>query len=72
MGRYGDAAMTYNKLTKLVTQNAQLWADFADALAMASGQKLAGHPTLLIKTALALRSRIIPKHLPWLERRRWK
>ncbi len=54
MGRYGDAAMTYNKLTKLVTQNAQLWADFADALAMASGQKLAGHPTLLIKTALAL------------------
>ncbi len=54
MGRYSDSAMTYNKLTKLVTQNAQLWADFADALAMASGQKLAGHPTMLIKTALTL------------------
>jgi len=52
MQRYADASQTYNKLTKLVTNDAQLWADFADALAMASGQNLAGHPTLLINTAL--------------------
>jgi cytochrome c-type biogenesis protein CcmH len=52
--RYVDAAKTYNKLTKLVTQDAQLWADFADALAMANGQSLSGHPTLLINTALVL------------------
>lgn len=52
--RFSESAMIYNKLTKLVTQDAQLWADFADVLAMASGQKLAGHPTLLINTALVL------------------
>ena len=52
--RYADAAKTYSKLTKLVTQDAQLWADFADALAMANGQSLSGHPTLLINTALVL------------------
>ena len=49
-----EAAQTYHKLTQIVTQDAQLWADFADALAMASGQKLDGHPTLLINTALVL------------------
>lgn len=50
--RYADAANVYGKLTKLVTQDAQLWADFADALAMANGQNLSGRPTLLINTAL--------------------
>jgi cytochrome c-type biogenesis protein CcmH len=38
----------------VVTQDAQLWADFADSLAMASGQNLSGHPTMLINKALAL------------------
>jgi cytochrome c-type biogenesis protein CcmH len=50
--RYVDGAKTYNKLTQIVTNDAQLWADFADALAMASGQNLAGHPTILINKAL--------------------
>lgn len=50
--RYVDAAKIYNQLTKIVTQDAQVWADFADVLAMANGQSLAGHPTLLINTAL--------------------
>ena len=54
MERFAEAAQTYNKLTKIVTQDAQVWADFADALAMANGQNLAGHPTLLINTALVL------------------
>jgi cytochrome c-type biogenesis protein CcmH len=52
--RYVDAAKTYNKLTQIVDNDAQLWADFADALAMASGQNLAGHPTILINKALEL------------------
>ena len=52
--RYTDAARNYNKLTQLVPNEAQLWADFADALAMANGQSLAGHPTLLLDTALKL------------------
>ena len=52
--RYLDAAKAYNKLTMLVPNDAQLWADFADALAMASDQKLAGHPTMLLNKALAL------------------
>jgi cytochrome c-type biogenesis protein CcmH len=52
--RYLDSAKTYNKLTALVPNDAQLWADFADVLAMASGQRLAGHPTMLIDKALEI------------------
>ena len=52
--RYTDAARTYNKLTQLVPNKAQLWAEFADVLAMANGQNLSGHPTLLLEKALKL------------------
>ncbi len=52
--RYVDAAKTYSKLSQLIQNDAQLWADFADALAMANGQSLAGHPTLLLNKALEL------------------
>jgi len=52
--RYVDGAKAYNKLTQLIPNNAQLWADFADALAMASNQNLAGHPTILLNKALEL------------------
>lgn len=51
--RYADAARTYDKATKLVPTEAILWADYADALAMAHGQ-LAGAPTKLLDKALAL------------------
>jgi len=54
MERFPEAAQTYNKLSKLLPKDAQMWADFADALAMANGQNLTGHPTLLINTALSL------------------
>lgn len=53
-GAYIKSASIYNKLTQLVPQEAQLWADFADVLAMASGQVLSGHPTMLINKALAI------------------
>jgi len=52
--RFGEAAKAYNELTKLLPNDASLWADFADALAMAGGQNLAGHPTLLINKALEI------------------
>lgn len=52
--RYQEAAKIYNQLTKVVPNEAGLWADFADALAMADGQNLAGHPTLLVNKALEL------------------
>lgn len=54
MERYADAVKVFNKLTQLIPDDAQLWADFADALAMTNGQNLAGHPTLLLNKALAL------------------
>ena len=54
MERYAEASKAYDKLTKLVTNEAMLWAEFADTLAMASGQTLAGHPTILINRALEL------------------
>jgi len=50
--RYGDAAKAYDKLTQLVPGEAQLWADYADALAMTQGQSLRGEPTLLLNKAL--------------------
>lgn len=50
--RYGDAAKAYDKLTKLVPNEAQLWADYADALAMTQGQSLRGEPTVLLNKAL--------------------
>ena len=54
MERFADAAKAYDKLTRLVANEAQLWAEYADALAMANGQTLAGHPTILINKALEL------------------
>jgi len=52
--RYTDAAKAYDKLTQSVTDEAWIWADYADVLAMAQGQSLVGPPTKLIEKALAL------------------
>jgi cytochrome c-type biogenesis protein CcmH len=52
--RFVDAVKAYNKLTQLIPNDAQLWADFADVLGMASGKNLAGHPTMLLNKALEL------------------
>jgi cytochrome c-type biogenesis protein CcmH len=52
--RYADAAKAYEKLTQFVTDEAWIWADYADVLAMAHGQSLIGPPTKLIEKALAL------------------
>lgn len=52
--RFSDAAQTYDKLTQLVPNEAQIWADYADVMAMASGRTLVGIPTKLLNKALAL------------------
>jgi len=41
-------------LTQLVPNEAQIWADYADVMAMASGRTLVGIPTQLLNKALAL------------------
>lgn len=51
---YADAVKAYNSLSKLTPGDAQMWADFADALAMTNGQNLEGHPTILLNKALQL------------------
>ncbi len=54
MERFADAAQTYDKLTRLIPDESQLWADYADVLAMTSGKSLLGAPTKLLEKALAL------------------
>ncbi len=54
MERYADSVKLYEKLTEFVKDEAWIWADYADMLAMVHGQKLAGPPTKLIEKALAL------------------
>ncbi|HEX5337890.1 MAG TPA: c-type cytochrome biogenesis protein CcmI [Gallionella sp.] len=52
--RFGDAVRAYQQLVKLVPNEAQVWTDYADALAMSNGQTLKGEPTKLLEKALAL------------------
>jgi cytochrome c-type biogenesis protein CcmH len=54
LGRYGEASAAYAKATALKSNDADLWADYAFSLAMASEQKLQGKPVELIKKALQL------------------
>ena len=52
--RYAESARAYAELVKLVPSEAWVWADYADAAAMAQGQTLRGKPTEYINNALAL------------------
>jgi cytochrome c-type biogenesis protein CcmH len=52
MNRFSDAAGAYAKATELSPTNADLWAEYAFATAMASGRNLQGAPTELIDQAL--------------------
>lgn len=52
--RYPDAVRAYKKLVELVPNEAQIWTNYADALAMSNNQSLLGEPTKLIDKALAL------------------
>lgn len=52
LGRFAEAAAAYEKAVSLLPADAQLLADYADALAMSQGQKLDGKPFEIIKQAL--------------------
>lgn len=54
MERYGEAAGAYAKATELTPNQADLWAEYAFATAMASGRKLQGKPVELIDRALKI------------------
>ena len=49
--RYAEAAKAYERATAL---NANLWADYAEALALTNGQNLAGKPSEAINRALQI------------------
>ncbi len=59
IGRHADAVPIYEKAMKLISDDPQLLADYADALGMLDGRKLAGKPEALIQQAL----KIDPNHV---------
>jgi cytochrome c-type biogenesis protein CcmH len=58
-GRHADAVPFYEKAMKLIPDDPQMLADYADALGMLGGRKLAGKPEALIQQAL----KIDPNHV---------
>jgi cytochrome c-type biogenesis protein CcmH len=54
MERFADAASAYEHATALNANDATIWADYAEASAMANGQRLAGKPTDAINRALQI------------------
>ncbi len=57
--QYGAAAETFARVSALQQDsNAELLADYADALAMANGRNMAGRPYELVKKALEIEPRL--------------
>ena len=54
MSRFGEAAGAYAKATELTPNDADLWAEYAFATAMASGKSLEGRPMELVSEALKI------------------
>ena len=54
--RYQEAVRAYAQLVKLVPDDAQIWANYADVQAMSNNESLLGEPTKLLNRALALDS----------------
>ncbi|HEV8204727.1 MAG TPA: c-type cytochrome biogenesis protein CcmI [Pyrinomonadaceae bacterium] len=54
MEKFGEATGAYAKATELTPKNADLWAEYAFASAMASGKSLQGKPLELINHALQI------------------
>jgi cytochrome c-type biogenesis protein CcmH len=52
--RFPEAAKAYEHAADLIQSDPNLLADYADALAMAHGRKLAGKPAELVRRALAI------------------
>ncbi len=54
MGRYAEAAAAYGKAEKLIDEDPDLLASYAETIAMANGKGLQGKPVQLIEKALKL------------------
>ena len=54
MGRYAEAALAYENATTLIPDDAQLLADYADAMGVLHGRRLEGKPEALIQQALKI------------------
>jgi cytochrome c-type biogenesis protein CcmH len=54
LGEFAESSKAYATLARLVPGDAQVLADYADALAVANGRTLAGEPAALVGKALAL------------------
>ena len=59
IGKYAEAVKAYEQATKKITDNAQLYADYADALAATNDYKLEGLPVELANLALKIDARNI-------------
>ncbi len=59
LGKFAESAKAYEELVKLAPKDAQVLADYADALAVAHGRSLEGEPSKLVDKALT----IDPKNL---------
>jgi len=54
LNRYSEASSAYERATALNENDSTLWADYAEALAMANGQRMAGKPLEAANRALKL------------------
>src|SRR5712664_1147208 len=54
LGRFGESSEAYAKAAARMPRDAQLLADYADALAMAQGRTLQGEPEKILLRALAI------------------
>lgn len=54
LGQFSEATRAYARLAELAPEDAQVLADYADALGMVNGRRLQGAPQALIQRALAL------------------
>ncbi|HEY6262851.1 MAG TPA: c-type cytochrome biogenesis protein CcmI [Nitrospiraceae bacterium] len=54
LGRYPEAARAYENATTLIPNDAQLLADYADAMGVLHGRRLDGKPEALIQQALKI------------------
>jgi cytochrome c-type biogenesis protein CcmH len=59
LGKFAESSKAYATLARLLPNDAQVLADYADALAVANGRTLTGQPTELVERAL----RIDPKNV---------
>jgi len=54
LGHMDDAIAAYAKVTGLVTDNPNLWVEYANTLAIAHDRDLSGEPTAMVERALKL------------------